>query len=446
MIKDLIPKDLYDKYAEAKDLILGSDFLRIIVHYDGDGTSSAIILTNMLKRLNKKFHLSYIKELNEAGFRSLITDDTTIVADAGSDQLRFVPEKRNIIVLDHHFYTKADWKGININARDYGIDGTHEACGSTMSYMMAQVMDEKNSDLFPFFMSGLIADKQDLGGISGMNLKLVDSYGEKFRKDHALNLEGTTLKDSLTYSTDPFFKDITGFPDKAESFLKTAGIDPDKKQQDLSEDEKRTLANALGLKLLEQKAGFEALSYIEADLYYFDFGYSSKMLSSIIDGNGKMGKNSVPVAYFLGYENFKQEMETNWRLFKTKIIDYTYRSLGEMFSTPHISYFYAPESEMAGAISGILMLYLADQTKPVIGFSVGKDETKVSSRGTRKLVSKGLNLSVVMRDASAAVGGSGGGHDIAAGAVIPKGKEIQFLETAEKIIETQIGKISVKVR
>ncbi|KAA8922289.1 DHH family phosphoesterase [Thermoplasma sp.] len=446
MIEDLLPKDLFDKYAKARDLILGADFLRLIVHYDGDGTSSAIILTNMLKRLNKKFHLSYIKELNESGFKSLITDDPTIVADAGSDQLRFIPDKENVVVLDHHFYTKDNWKGININARDHGIDGTHEACGSTMSYIMALVIDEKNADLFPFFMSGLIADKQDLGGISGLNLKLVESYGARFRKDHTLNLEGSTLKDSLTYSTDPFFRNITGFPDSAESFLKSIGVDPEKRPQDLSEDEKRLLANALGLKLLEQKAGYEALSYIEGDLYYFDVGYSSKQLSSIIDGNGKMGKNSVPVAYFLGYQDFKQEMETNWKLFKTKIIDYTYRSLGEMFTTAHISYFYAPESEMAGAISGIVMLYLADQSKPVIGFSVGKDETKVSSRGTRKLVSRGLNLSIVMREASAAVGGSGGGHDIAAGAVIPKGKEIQFLEAAEKVVESQIGRLTVKAR
>ncbi|WP_297215497.1 DHH family phosphoesterase [Thermoplasma sp.] len=446
MIEDLIPKELYGKYVKARDMILGSDFLRVIVHYDGDGTSSAVILTNMLKRLNKKFHLSYIKELNEAGFRSFITDDTTIVADAGSDQLRFIPDKENIIVLDHHFYTQGSWKGLNINARDYGVDGTHEACGSTMSYIMALVVDENNSDLFPFFMSGLIADKQDLGGITGLNQKLVEAYGTKFRKERTLNLEGSSIRDSLTYSTDPFFKDITGFPDNAETFLRSIGINPEKKPQDLSEDEKRLLANALGLKLLKQKAGFEALSYIEGDIYYFDSGYSSKQLASIIDGNGKMGKNSVPVAYFLGFPEFKQEMETNWKMFKTKIIDYAYRSIAEMFNTTHISYFYAPESEMAGAISGIIMLYLADQSKPVIGFSVGKDDTKVSSRGTRKLVAKGLNLSVVMREAASAVGGSGGGHDIAAGAVIPKGKEIQFLEVAEKIVESQIGKIAAKAR
>ncbi|WP_204265133.1 hypothetical protein, partial [Klebsiella aerogenes] len=45
-----------------------------------------------------------------------------------------------------------------------------------------------------------------------------------------------------------------------------------------------------------------------------------------------------------------------------------YRAKSELFPGKNVSYFYAPESEMAGAISGILMLYLADQTRPVIGF------------------------------------------------------------------------------
>jgi hypothetical protein len=92
-------------------------------------------------------------------------------------------------------------------------------------------------------------------------------------------------------------------------------------------------------------------------------------------------------------------MIKNWKVFKTKLIDYVYRTNKELFEESHLRYFYAPESEMAGAISGALMLYLAKQNKPLIGFNVGNGDTKVSSRGTRRMVKHGLNLSLVMKEA-----------------------------------------------
>ncbi|MGC8608433.1 MAG: DHH family phosphoesterase [Thermoplasmata archaeon] len=441
MIKDILPSAMFEKLQMAKESILENKYIKIVVHFDGDGTSSAVILCNMMKRIGKEFHLTYIKDLSMNGFMEAINDGIfTIIADAGSDQLKYASERSNIIVLDHHFYEKTATAGLNINARDFGFNGTTEACGATMSYAMALVMDENNKDLFPFFIAGLISDKQDLGGISGLNKILVDSYGKDFRSVHTLNLEGQTLVDALTYSTDPFFKNITGFPDKASNFLKDTGLDPEEKITELNEDEKRLLMNSLAIKLLEQGVGIEALRYLESDIYIFDeINFTSKELASIIDGNGKMGSNSVPVVYFLGHREYEAEMTNNWKMFKTKLIDYTYRSLKEIFETENVSYFYAPESEMSGAISGILMLYLANQKKPIIGFNVGGDNTKVSGRGTRKQVQNGLNLSIVMKEASTRVGGTGGGHDIAAGAVIPKGREMQFLEAADEIIAAQLS-------
>ena len=50
-----------------------------------------------------------------------------------------------------------------------------------------------------------------------------------------------------------------------------------------------------------------------------------------------------------------------------------------------------------------------------------------------------LDLSVVMREASQAVGGDGGGHDIAAGATVPAGKEEAFVGEADAIVAAQIG-------
>ncbi|ELY64647.1 DHH family phosphoesterase [Natronococcus jeotgali] len=67
------------------------------------------------------------------------------------------------------------------------------------------------------------------------------------------------------------------------------------------------------------------------------------------------------------------------------------------------------------------------------------EEVKVSARGTHGLVREGLDLSVVMGEASRAVGGDGGGHDVAAGATVPAGREAEFVERADEIVGEQLS-------
>lgn len=443
MLKDIINEEFYSILKEGSERILHNSYVRILTHYDGDGGSAAVILTNAMRRKSIKFHLGFIKNLDSVKFRERIDeapDIFTIIADAGSDQAGSIEEHENVVILDHHFFRENKFKGLNINARNYGVDGTREACGATMAFLMALAMDERNADLLPFMISGAIADKQDIGGFRGLNRTIVEHYGKEAKVEHSLNLEGQTIEECITYSTDPFFWDLSGKPDNVKGVLKGLGIDASKGIFSLTEDERRTLAEFLSWRLLKQNAGPEAIKYVENDLMKFpNTEFTSKEISTIIDGNSKVGMNSVPVIYFLGDSSVRDEMISNWKIFKTKLIEYTYRAYKEIFEDSHVRYFYAPESEMAGAISGILMLYLLKQDKPLIGFNVGTGDTKVSSRGSRRQVQRGLNLSLVMKQSAEEVGGSGGGHDIAAGAVIPRGKEKQFVEIANRLIGEQLN-------
>ncbi len=443
-VAEILPEQFNADLVKAAGIIRKADDVRIIGHYDGDGTSAAIILATALERMGKRYHISFIKALDGESFRERMNEDTgilTIVVDAGSDQIRNVPEMEKVIVLDHHFYQETEVSGLNINARKYGVDGTREACGATMAFVMSLVLDESNRDLFPFFMSGVIADKQDIGEYRGLNKALYENYSGTSEKIHTLNLEGDTVLNALVYSTDPFINEITGNVEKTASFLKELEIEPDRAFLELTEDQKRTLGRKLSLRLIRQGIGTEALKYLESDLLKFSgMDFTSKELSAIIDGNSKVGSNATAVQYFLGDRSAHKELVENWKIFKTKLIDYAYRSNSQIFKLSNVNYFYAPESEMAGAICGILMLYLAPQDKPLVGFNVGTDDTKVSARATRRMVQKGLNLSTVLKNATQEVGGSGGGHDIAAGAVIPKGKEKVFIEAVNRIIKEAYGK------
>ncbi|MCW6169006.1 MAG: DHH family phosphoesterase [Thermoplasmatales archaeon] len=443
MLKDIISSEFYSVLKEGSKKILENERIRVLVHNDGDGASSGIILCNVLKRSGIEFDLSFIKSLDPDGFRRKVQESSdifTVIADAGSDQAQFIPEFDNIVILDHHFYKKSEFKGLNINARDYGVDGTREACGATMSFLMALAISEKNSDLLPFMIAGLIADKQDIGGFRGLNATIVEHYGKSLEEKHPLNLEGENIGDALTFSIDPFIYNLSGKPENVKTALEGIGLDPSIALNSITDSDSKKLFEFLALRLLQQGVSSESIKYLESDIFFFrDLGFSSKELSTIIDGNSKLGENGVPVGYFLGEKGLQDAMINNWKIYKSKLIEYTYRVFKEIFEEKNVRYFYAPEQEMTGAISGILTLYVLKQDKPLVGINVGDSDTKISSRAARPLLSRGLNLSTVMKESASQVGGSGGGHDIAAGAIIPRGKEKQFIEIANNIIGGQLG-------
>jgi RecJ-like exonuclease len=95
---------------------------------------------------------------------------------------------------------------------------------------------------------------------------------------------------------------------------------------------------------------------------------------------------------------------------------------------------------IVGIVAGMSMGTSAVRgDRPVIAFAdAGDDELKVSSRGTGRLVRQGLDLSAAMREASRAVGGDGGGHDVAAGATIPAGEREAFLAAVDDVVGRQL--------
>jgi RecJ-like exonuclease len=94
---------------------------------------------------------------------------------------------------------------------------------------------------------------------------------------------------------------------------------------------------------------------------------------------------------------------------------------------------------VVGTVAGMaLNSDCARRDIPIFGLTKAEDGIKVSARGTRDLVARGLNLSAIMKEAAERVGGFGGGHNIAAGATIPEGRETEFLSIASKMVVKQL--------
>src|SRR2546429_8989536 len=102
-----------------------------------------------------------------------------------------------------------------------------------------------------------------------------------------------------------------------------------------------------------------------------------------------------------------------------------------------IQYFHAADTirDTVVGIAASMALNRENATKdlPIFAFAQASDGIKVSARTTRELVAQGLDLAEVMKVASGAVGGQGGGHPPAAGATSPPGTEPKFLEIGNRI-------------
>jgi RecJ-like exonuclease len=100
------------------------------------------------------------------------------------------------------------------------------------------------------------------------------------------------------------------------------------------------------------------------------------------------------------------------------------------------------EDTIIGIVAGMLLgSPEVPADRPIIAFAMARDGSctvKVSGRGTRDMTRQGLDLSAAMRSASESVGGSGGGHNIAAGATVPEGREDEFLSKIDRIVSLQL--------
>ena len=111
-------------------------------------------------------------------------------------------------------------------------------------------------------------------------------------------------------------------------------------------------------------------------------------------------------------------------------------------------YYFDSEGAIKESLIGVIegMAYgarIIPPDKPVLAFAADRDDPgflKVSSRANWGLVRAGIHLGKAMDECSSALGGEGGGHDIAAGARIPKDKKQEFLVLIDETLKKQRGK------
>jgi len=423
-----------------------SEPVRIVSHYDADGLCAGAILSSACLRRGIPFRTTIVHGIDAGVINELAAHphDWVLFSDLGSGSLDLVERlEGRVVVIDHHRPLRESKSVTQLNCHMWGIDGAFEACASTLSLMMAVSLDEGNWNMAGVAVAGAIGDRQHTAGMKGFNAELLSTAqeGGHIRTKKGLALEGPTLGAALADCNEPFFTGISGDPQGAARMAESSGLSPEATLKELDGPDVSGLASLLVLKLLRQGVPEEFVGEVMADRHSMP-GYDADAseLSGLVNACGRLGNEDVGLAAAMGGREALAEAREVRREYRSRIMKGMLEIQARgVQKKPHLQYFYSDNAQMAGAFAALVMNYLFPGPQPTISLAREGDSIKVSARGTRGLIAKGLDLAAACRRAAAATGGDGGGHNIASGATIPLGSEMKFIDALDAVVGEQMA-------
>jgi single-stranded DNA-specific DHH superfamily exonuclease len=417
---------------KAAELIMRHDFIRIFAHYDVDGISASAVLAASLLRAGKPFHISYVRNpaSDELEYSS---DELVIFQDMGSGYPEVISSiNADIIVIDHHFpYGKATPTRtfVHVNPHLAGLDGSFELSGSGTAYFVASELGE-NHDLSTIALLGIIGDKQQ---ITAGNAQIVKEGLERgfIEERKGLNMISGKLKDVLWLSTEPYL----GFNEPAEvdEFLEDISLSGDIELDELDEESEEKLANAIAIRLLGNNAYEGVFEQFIGRKYWLrhELVNNAFMLSEIVNACGRVSEHSVGFALCMRDESYLHRAYEIWMRFQSEVVEEIRKRRAEVQEGECIRYLIMERAPTTGPIASALSRCLFSD-RPLIVVNIKNSIAKVSARSNARIAEK-IDLAAVMRMAAEKVGGTGGGHSVAAGATVPPERVEEFIKEVDRL-------------
>ncbi len=447
-------------------------FISCFSHLDADGVAAAGIIGKMLSRLDARFRIRVMQWVDEKIIAEITADkpQLVIMSDFGSGYLDLLNEKipnYKIVILDHHQITGTSNNPnfTMLNPHVYGIDGATDVSGSGVAYFTAKTVNSANVDLAPIALVGALGDMQDKyeqRSLHSLNELIVNDAVAagllKVEKDLTFfGRETRPIHKMLATTTNPFIPGLSGQETDSLNFVANLGI-PLKQDGrlrslcDLADEERKKLCSALADYLLSRGLHMEVESLI-GSIYVLTKEEPNTALrdgrefSVLLNSTGRMDRPSLGIAICMGDRKAALE-ESNkilddYRKNINKYLSWVSEKPERMKELENVYVIYGESfinEKIIGTVSSIIVSSLANNEKPLLAFANIEAEkaAKFSGRTTEAALRKGVNLGDVMRLASEAHGGKGGGHNIAAGSQVPLDQVEAFIKTANELVGRQL--------
>lgn len=418
----------------------------LVTHNDSDGLTSAAIMIQAFRREGIiYFHKIYPKldgSIVSALASSFPEDFLMVFCDIGSGQSEFLSALPNpIVILDHHVPVGKSPAKVVVNPMTVGLEGSYMISGAGVSYLTARAMREENYDLSSLAIAGIIGDRQLMVAANAEILNEALSVGV-VESRYGLKVGDNDLFHIFMRTTEPYL-DITGKPDEIRSFLKSLDLEASKNINDLSDDEMKRLCDAV-LEKLKPLDSPDAIEAAVGNIYYLKNLAVENVfdLAGILDSCNKEEEFDAAMALCLGDASVLEKCYATYYTAQEELVQNLAAVLPTAKSLSHLSYIYGKDLNSAGSVSTAYIRYI-NPSKPFVCLNETDGILRISARGTRNLISRGLDLSVAVKTAAESVGGSGGGHNIASGGLLPGGDDCEgcatlFLNNLNDIVKEQL--------
>lgn len=478
MSSDSNVQEFLNRAAKGADLLRdkashGSRIL-LLSHYDADGLSAVGITGSALARMGANFQLRVIKELDPQTLDEALRcePDFMVLTDIGSGYLKDLAQKlkgREALVIDHHPPSAETPPGMfQVNPHDFGIDGATEVSAAGVAYFVARALSATNIDLSALAVVGALGDVQDknkerrLRGVDELLVKDAVSCG-LVKTDRDLLFFGRETRPihrALALTTTPFLPHISGEEDNCTALLASRNIalkegDRWRTISDLSHKEKQDLLSAI-VEVLVSK-GFRGSKALELIGTVYTLAREppgsptrdAREFSSMLNACGRMDLPGLAVQVCLGDRgpvlDEIQDVVTRYRRALSEYMDWLAATPSAVMELNAVCVVRGegkiPEN-MTGALSSILSSagHLRPNKATIVAAKSRDGGIKVSARAPEVLLKKGVDLGAALQKAASALGGFGGGHNVAAGAHIGSSNGEEFYRMIDQLVSEQMNR------
>lgn len=460
-------RDLCELCKSPAEEIRKKKDLLVVSHVDADGLTAAAIVCTALDRCGLDFKPLFFRQLDEAALDEVADHgaDLAIFTDLGSGMVQQICDRRlSAVIADHHKPAACEARPLaHINPHLVGSDGAIELSGSGTSLLLARALaftPGSNDDLAALAVVGAVGDLQDMarGQLVGINRHILEigslAGAVSFSRDIKLfGRQTRPVYKMLEYSQDPYLPGLSGNEDACIAFLKEIGIrlsgEKWRRWIDLSQEEKASFVTAVLRKGLRSGISNVKLERLIGEVYVLLGEQEGTELrdaseySTLLNATARYGHANVGLSVCMGDRDraFSEAQRLLGEHRQNLVNGLKLVAERGIIPLKSIQYFDAGDAildTIVGIVAG-MSFQMADRSRPILAFArTAEGELKVSARGTQDLVRSGLDLADALSRSAHAVGGVGGGHNVAAGATIPPQAKEEFLALMDFAVGRQL--------
>ncbi len=418
--------------------------IQIISHFDTDGITSAAIMIQTLKELDRKFSLKIVKNLDQNFIKNLQKNKITLFLDLASGSLDYIKDSglEDVFIIDHHEIIQKIPE--NVKIINPQLHEKQKISSSGLTYLFSKEINPKNKKFAKLAVLGMVGDRLEKE-IEKLNNKILEDSEVKRKKGLLIYPATRSLNRVFEFSSNPYIPGVTGNAKGVTELLRGADLNPTKGKYksllELNEKEMEKLVTAIMLKnpQSEDKKIIGEIFLIKLYNQLED----ARELSAKINACSRSGKSEIALQFCMEIPSAKKAVERIHSKYKQELVSglnfikEVEKIQGEDFAI--INAQNNIKDTMIGTIASILSnssLYKKETI--IVAMAYSGDKIKISARNVGD---QGRNVREVLQNVISFTGGEVGGHEFAAGGIIDRKKEREFLDCLKRNLEVEVIKV-----